>query len=161
IRVEPDNDKKKAMIKQLFDRDQDLASRLWMPASNGLVVLQPHLRNVRIMALRGGGVGDYGGAGRAQHWRAKECRGPGRGVPDDAVAPACRTPRARKRGTSVQRYILRRLLFSIPVLLLTSVIVFALLHTVPGDVIVAKLADQGTVKNEDIETMRRQYGLDK
>lgn len=58
-------------------------------------------------------------------------------------------------------YILRRLLFSIPVLLLTSVIVFGLLHTVPGDVIVAKLADQGTVKKEDIETMRRQYGLDK
>jgi peptide/nickel transport system permease protein len=61
----------------------------------------------------------------------------------------------------MQRYILRRLLFSIPVLLLTSVIVFGLLHTVPGDVIVAKLADQGTVKKEDIDTMRRQYGLDK
>lgn len=58
-------------------------------------------------------------------------------------------------------YVLRRLVFSIPVLLLTSVIVFGLLHTVPGDVIVAKLADQGTVKKEDIEMMRRQYGLDK
>jgi peptide/nickel transport system permease protein len=61
----------------------------------------------------------------------------------------------------MQGYILRRLLFSVPVLLLTSVIVFSLLHTVPGDVIVAKLADQGTVKKEDIELMRRQYGLDK
>lgn len=61
----------------------------------------------------------------------------------------------------MQRYILRRLIFAVPVLLLTSVIVFSLLHTVPGDVIVAKLADQGTVKKEDIEMMRRQYGLDK
>jgi peptide/nickel transport system permease protein len=61
----------------------------------------------------------------------------------------------------MQTYILRRLGFSVPVLLLTSVIVFSLLHTVPGDVIVAKLADQGTVKKEDIELMRRQYGLDK
>ena len=61
----------------------------------------------------------------------------------------------------MHRYILRRLLFAVPVLLLTSLIVFSLLHTVPGDVIVAKLADQGTVKKEDIELMRRQYGLDK
>ncbi len=61
----------------------------------------------------------------------------------------------------MQAYVLRRLAFSIPVLLLTSVIVFSLLHTVPGDVIIAKLADQGTVKKEDIEMMKRQYGLDK
>ena len=61
----------------------------------------------------------------------------------------------------MQAYILRRLAFSVPVLLLTSIIVFGLLHSVPGDVIVAKLADQGTVKKEDIELMKRQYGLDK
>ncbi len=61
----------------------------------------------------------------------------------------------------MQTYILRRLAFSVPVLLLTSILVFSLLHMVPGDVIVAKLADQGTVKPEDIELMRRQYGLDK
>ena len=61
----------------------------------------------------------------------------------------------------MQTYILRRLIFAVPVLLLTSLIVFSLLHTVPGDVIIAKLADQGTVKKEDIELMRQQYGLDK
>ena len=61
----------------------------------------------------------------------------------------------------MQTYILRRLAFSIPVLLLTSLIVFSLLHAVPGDVITAKLADQGTVKPEDIEQMRREFGLDK
>jgi peptide/nickel transport system permease protein len=61
----------------------------------------------------------------------------------------------------MQGYVIRRLLFAVPVLVLSSLIVFSLLHTVPGDVIVAKLADQGTVKKEDIELMRRQYGLDK
>lgn len=61
----------------------------------------------------------------------------------------------------MQTYILRRLLFSIPVVVLTSLLVFGLLHTVPGDVITAKLADQGTVKKADIEQMKRQYGLDK
>lgn len=61
----------------------------------------------------------------------------------------------------MQTYILRRLLFSIPVVVLTSLIVFGLLHTVPGDVIIARLADQGTVKKADIDQMRHQYGLDK
>jgi len=61
----------------------------------------------------------------------------------------------------MQIYIMRRLLYSVPVIVLTSVIVFSLLHIVPGDVIVAKLADQGTVKKSDIEQLRRQYGLDR
>jgi len=61
----------------------------------------------------------------------------------------------------MQTYILRRLLFSIPVIVLTSVLVFGLLHTVPGDVIIAKLADQGTVKKADIDQLKHQYGLDK
>jgi peptide/nickel transport system substrate-binding protein len=68
IRVEPDTEKRRALVKQLFDRDQDLASRLWMPASNALYVIQPNFRNFVSMALRGGGAGDYGGASRAQHW---------------------------------------------------------------------------------------------
>jgi peptide/nickel transport system permease protein len=78
-----------------------------------------------------------------------------------ASSPHIRHIRLPTLEAAMQRYILRRLFFAVPVLLLTSVIVFSLLHTVPGDVIVAKLADQGTVKKEDIETMRRQYGLDK
>jgi len=61
----------------------------------------------------------------------------------------------------MQTYILRRLLYAVPVVLLTSLLVFGLLHLVPGDVIVAKLADQGTVKPSDIVQMKHQYGLDK
>jgi peptide/nickel transport system permease protein len=61
----------------------------------------------------------------------------------------------------MQTYILRRLTFSLPALLLTSLIVFTLMHIIPGDVIVAKLADQGTVRKADIDLMKHQYGLDK
>src|SRR6266536_2356771 len=61
----------------------------------------------------------------------------------------------------MQTYILRRLTFSLPALLLTSMFVFGLLHIIPGDVIVTKLAEQGTVRKADIELMRHQYGLDK
>jgi peptide/nickel transport system permease protein len=61
----------------------------------------------------------------------------------------------------MQTYILRRLAFAVPVLVLTSVIVFGLLHLVPGDVIIARLADQGTVKPADVQQMKHQYGLDK
>ncbi len=71
IRVEPDAAKKKALIKQMFDREQDISGRLWMPYSNAINVKQPHFRNFKSMALRGGGSADYGGAARAQHWLAK------------------------------------------------------------------------------------------
>jgi len=61
----------------------------------------------------------------------------------------------------MQTYILRRLTFSIPALVLTSLIVFGLMHIIPGDVITAKLADQGTVRKADVDLMKHQYGLDK
>src|SRR5712692_11413157 len=35
------------------------------------------------------------------------------------------------------------------------------MHIIPGDVIAAKLADQGTVRKANVELMRHQYGLDK
>lgn len=59
------------------------------------------------------------------------------------------------------RYIIRRLLYSLPALLLTTIIVFGILHTTPGDVIVAKLADQATLSQESIDKLKREYGLDK
>jgi len=61
----------------------------------------------------------------------------------------------------MQTYILRRLTFSIPALLLTSLIVFGLLHLIPGDVIVAKLGDSGRVRQADVLQMKHEYGLDK
>lgn len=58
-------------------------------------------------------------------------------------------------------YILRRLVLAVPTLLLTTIIVFGLMHTVPGNALVAKIAASGTVSPEQIATFKRENGLDK
>ncbi len=68
IRAETDVQKRRDLVKQLFQREQDQAWRLWMPYTNAFYLLKPHIRNFRPMALRGGGTADYGGAARVQHW---------------------------------------------------------------------------------------------
>jgi peptide/nickel transport system permease protein len=60
----------------------------------------------------------------------------------------------------MQTYILRRLLLAVPTLLLVSVIVFTLIRLVPGDVLVANLAESGNIPKENLEAARRQLGLD-
>jgi len=61
----------------------------------------------------------------------------------------------------MQIYILRRLLFAVPTLLLVSVIVFTLIRLVPGDVLMANLAESGNISPENLQAARRQLGLDK
>lgn len=57
------------------------------------------------------------------------------------------------------RYILRRLLAIIPVLLGISVIVFALVHLVPGDVVSVLLGPTATPEARD--ALRKLFGLDR
>ena len=59
----------------------------------------------------------------------------------------------------MQRYILRRLLQTIPVLLLFSVVVFAVLRMVPGDPATAMLGLQATP--EAVTQIRQEMGFDK
>jgi peptide/nickel transport system permease protein len=61
----------------------------------------------------------------------------------------------------VATYIVRRLMLAVPTLLLSSMIVFLLIHLVPGDTIVAKLSQAGLVKPEAIAAARDELGLDK
>jgi peptide/nickel transport system substrate-binding protein len=71
IRPEADAMKRKDLIKQMTDRDQDQAARLWMPYRNGYCVLQPYVRGFRALPLLRTAGQDYGGASRALHWNAK------------------------------------------------------------------------------------------
>lgn len=57
------------------------------------------------------------------------------------------------------RYIGRRLLHTLPVLLLVSVIVFALINLIPGDP--ALLMAGGEAGREAVEALRKQMGLDR
>jgi peptide/nickel transport system permease protein len=61
----------------------------------------------------------------------------------------------------VATYIARRLLATIPVLVLTSIIVFLLMRLLPGDPVLMIIYQGGVdVGNEAVQQMRRQFGLD-
>lgn len=57
------------------------------------------------------------------------------------------------------RVITQRLLSIIPVLLGVSMLVFSMLHLVPGDPVLAMLGEGGGVTTEDLERMRAGLGL--
>ena len=71
IRREGDVTKRKALVKQMIDREQDQVFRPWLPYRFSFYVVQPHVRGYYYVALRGGGCQDYGGAARELHWSAK------------------------------------------------------------------------------------------
>jgi len=61
----------------------------------------------------------------------------------------------------VYKYILRRLLLAVPVLVLSSLIVFGLMRVMPGDALTALMAESGNVSEKDLAKLRRDLGLDR
>lgn len=63
------------------------------------------------------------------------------------------------------QYILRRLLFMIPIVVLVSIIIFFIIQLPPGDIVSRMVADMTqngeTVTSQQIAEMRAAYGLDK
>src|SRR3989454_9906304 len=59
------------------------------------------------------------------------------------------------------KYVLRRLLLAIPVLLLSSVIVFGLMRVMPGDALIALMGESGNVNAKELAKLRKDLGLDK
>ena len=58
-------------------------------------------------------------------------------------------------------YIIRRLLSAIPSLILVSIIIFSLVRLVPGDVVMARLAEGGYADEEQLAAMRAELGIDR
>ena len=58
------------------------------------------------------------------------------------------------------KYVLRRLLLSVPVLLLSSLIVFGLMRVMPGDALTALMGESGNVSAKDLQKLRKDLGLD-
>lgn len=58
------------------------------------------------------------------------------------------------------KYILRRFLQTIPVLLGVAILTFSMVHLTPGDPVLLMLGDQGATA-EDIERIRHELGLDR
>ena len=57
------------------------------------------------------------------------------------------------------RYIVKRIVYSIPTLFLVAVMVFSLIHLIPGDPVQVMLGDDA--EPQDIANLREQLGLDK
>jgi peptide/nickel transport system permease protein len=58
------------------------------------------------------------------------------------------------------KYIARRLLLAIPVLILSSLVVFGLMRVMPGDALTALMAESGNVSERELQKLRRELGLD-
>src|SRR6266849_3793645 len=56
------------------------------------------------------------------------------------------------------KYVIRRLLLAVPVLLLSSLIVFGLM---PGDALIALMGESGNVGARELQKLRKDLGLDR
>jgi len=61
----------------------------------------------------------------------------------------------------MHKYIIRRLLLAVPVLLLSSLIVFGLMRVMPGDALIALMGESGNVGQKELAKLRKDLGLDK
>src|SRR5207253_5952322 len=60
----------------------------------------------------------------------------------------------------MQKYVIRRLLLAVPVLLLSSLIVFGLMRVMPGDALTLLMGESGNVSERDLAKVRKQLRLD-
>jgi peptide/nickel transport system permease protein len=61
----------------------------------------------------------------------------------------------------MHKYVVRRLLLAIPVLLCSSLIVFGLMRVMPGDALVALMGESGNVGERELQKLRKDLGLDR
>ena len=61
----------------------------------------------------------------------------------------------------MHKYVIRRLLLAVPVLLLSSLIVFGLMRVMPGDALTALMAESGNVSARELQKLRKDLGLDR
>src|SRR5437899_8398661 len=82
--------------------------------------------------------------------------------------PAATASRSRRRGwtsssssaLAVIRYVARRSLLVVPVLLGVSIAVFLMLRLIPGDVVDVILGSEGSASPERLAQLRHVFGLD-
>ncbi len=61
----------------------------------------------------------------------------------------------------MQKYVLRRVLFAVPVLVLSSLIVFGLMRVMPGDALTVLMGESGNVGERELAKLRKDLGLDR
>ncbi|HTG10967.1 MAG TPA: glutathione ABC transporter permease GsiC, partial [Candidatus Eisenbacteria bacterium] len=58
------------------------------------------------------------------------------------------------------KYTLRRVRLAVPVLLLSSLIVFGLMRVMPGDALTALMGESGNIGEKELQKLRRDLRLD-
>jgi peptide/nickel transport system permease protein len=61
----------------------------------------------------------------------------------------------------MHKYVMRRVLLVVPVLVLSSLVVFGLLRVMPGDALTALMAESGNVSPRELQKLRKDLGLDR
>jgi peptide/nickel transport system permease protein len=61
----------------------------------------------------------------------------------------------------MHKYVVRRVLLAIPVLILSSLIVFGLMRVMPGDALIALMGESGNVGEKELAKLRKDLGLDR
>jgi peptide/nickel transport system permease protein len=61
----------------------------------------------------------------------------------------------------MHKYVLRRVLLALPVLVLSSLIVFGLMRVMPGDALTLLMGESGNVGEKELAKLRRDLGLDR
>src|SRR5438067_12344400 len=59
------------------------------------------------------------------------------------------------------KYVMQRLLLALPVLPLSSLIVFSLMRVMPGDALIALMGESGNVGEKELAKLRKDLGLDR
>ena len=62
---------------------------------------------------------------------------------------------------AVGTYVAKRLLLAIPSLVIVSIVIFSLVRIVPGDVVIARIAESGYFSQEDLDEIRTELGLNR
>ena len=61
----------------------------------------------------------------------------------------------------MSKYVIRRLLLAVPVLLISSLSVFGLMRVMPGDALIALMGESGNVGEKELAKLRKDLGLDR
>ena len=81
-------------------------------------------------------------------------------LPDDRRGSGW-TSRGRGRGPrAMYKYTLRRFMLAVPVLLLSSLIVFGLMRVMPGDALTALMGESGNIGEKELQKLRHDLRLD-
>ena len=136
LRQTPDRAEQRAIARKVVAREHDQVLRMWMP----LTLASNYGSRTCATSVSWTCAGTLGTGPRP--WRVP-------GSTSEGEPPG------------MYKYVMRRLLLVIPVLVLSSLVVFGLMRVMPGDALTALMAESGNVSPRELQKLRKDLGLDR